>query len=113
MGAQPEYQKIEDQDNFNRFDLSWEKSKNSRDFSLAMEIEMDMEHKEILRDFKKLLMNKKTENKVMVCQSKTEEDIKPLIKKCSDLAKVNIGHGGKYLVSVWTWSLGEFVHYSI
>jgi len=54
MGALPEYCEVKDQINFNRFDLSWEKVRGSRDFSLAVEIEMDINVDSIIRDFSKL-----------------------------------------------------------
>lgn len=112
MGALPEYCKDSDQILFNRFDLSWEKTRNSREFTLAVEIEMDINIDSVMKDFRKLINNKSDCLKAMVCQVKndSEESIfKSAAKKELLEAPKNVG---SYVLSIWSWPRGEFVHYN-
>ena len=111
MGALSEYCDDNDQDTFNRFDLSWEKNENSREFSLAVEIEMEAKTGHIIEDFRKLINNKSSCLKVMVCQAKTKndiDDIKSAVK--AELSKKPQA-GSSFLLSIWAWPSSEFVHF--
>ena len=110
MGALPEYQKMSDQTSYNRFDLSWESKRNSRDFVLAVEIEMTMDVAEVIRDFKKLLLCKKVETRLLVCQAKTDRDEAKFITALSAELSAYPNLPGQTLVSIWSWSKGQFSH---
>jgi len=111
MGALPEYCKDEDQQAFNRFDLSWETVRGSRNFSLAVEIEMEISTDKVMEDFYKLVNNKSNCLKVMVCQTRHEDEIEKLkLAVESSLAK-NSSISGTYLLSIWAWSRGGFIHF--
>ena len=112
MGALPEYQSAVDQNHCNRFDLSWEKTKNSRNFMLAVEIEMDLDLDSIFKDFKKLTVNNKTEIKVMICQAKNKSIANQISEKAAMKVSQNLESGGSYLLSVWTWDSAKFKHYT-
>ena len=112
MGALPEYQSVADQNHCNRFDLSWETTKNSRNFILAVEIEMDLDLDSIFKDFKKLTGNHKTEMKVMICQAKNKSIAKQIAEKAAMKISQNLESGGSYLLSVWTWDSAKFRHYT-
>ncbi|MDV6328310.1 hypothetical protein Q5L94_09570, partial [Idiomarina sp. Sol25] len=101
MGALPEYCEVKDQNNFNRFDLSWEKVRGSRDFSLAVEIEMDINVNSIIRDFSKLKRNKSDCLKVMICQARNEFELEQ-IKESAEAARVfNILCQPSFHKSMW------------
>jgi len=111
MGALPEYCSVKDQEKCNRFDLSWEKHKNSRDFSLAIEIEMDINVDSIMRDFNKLINNPSDCLKVMICQAKHEEQIVQYCNAVEVALSACPAKAGSYMLSIWAWSRGGFVHY--
>ena len=111
MGALPEYCDVKDQKEFNRFDLSWEKQKDSRDFSLAVEIEMDIDVGSIMRDFHKLINNSSDCLKVMICQARYEEQIGQYRNAVESALSVCPSKSGSYMLSIWAWSRGGFVHY--
>lgn len=111
MGALPEYCEVKDQKEFNRFDLSWEKVRGSRDFSLAVEIEMDIDSSSVMEDFYKLVNNKSNCLKVMICQAKHEKEIEQLKHEVENAILKPELKIGSYLLSVWAWSRGSFVHY--
>ncbi len=111
MGALPEYCKDEDQQEFNRFDLSWETVRNSRDFSLAVEIEMEISTDKVMEDFYKLVNNKSNCLKVMVCQTRYEDEIDKLKSAVENALSKKSSNAGTYLLSIWAWSRGGFIHY--
>jgi|GEM_PF-1329717 hypothetical protein len=113
MGALPEYCEVKDQINFNRFDLSWEKVRGSRDFSLAVEIEMDINVDSIIRDFSKLKKNKSDCLKVMICQARNEFELKQIKDSAEAALSGEALVSGSYLLSVWTWSRGGFLHFAL
>ncbi|TDY03005.1 hypothetical protein [Thiohalophilus thiocyanatoxydans] len=112
-GADPEYQNQADQAEYNRFDLSWEDECGSRRFVLAMEIEMDLDSSEVVRDFKKLLKNRSRASKVMVCQAKTSGEARKIANELSEQLERHAKPIGEFLVSVWTWEVGRFLHFPL
>ncbi len=111
MGALPEYCKDEDQQAFNRFDLSWETVRDSRDFTLAVEIEMDISTNKVMEDFNKLVNNKSNCLKVMVCQTRHEDEIEKLKSAVENALAKKSSIAGTYLLSIWAWSRGGFIHF--
>jgi len=110
MGALPEYCSKADQRYFNRFDLSWEKDKSSKDFVLVVEIEMDTNTESVMKDFSKLVNNKNNCIKIMICQAKNESEEKALkqaVKKHLSKKDMKLG---QYLLSIWAWKKNSFVH---
>lgn len=112
-GADSEYQSQADQAGCNRFDLSWEDGRGSRRFVLAMEIEMSLDSREVLADFKKLLGNRSRAKKVMVCQATTSEEARQLADKVSEQLERHSQPVGEYLVSVWSWEACRFLHFPL
>jgi hypothetical protein len=110
MGADKEYCEKDDQDSFNRFDLSWEKNKNSRDFSLIVEIEMDLKINSIKKDFQKLIENKNNCLKAMVCQAENEHDMMHIMKTVKNLLQASQDNRGWFVLSIWVWSKAGFAH---
>lgn len=113
MGALPEYCEVKDQTNFNRFDLSWEKVRGSRDFSLAVEIEMDISVDSIIKDFSKLIKNKSDCLKVVICQARNEFELEQIKESSKAALSEEVSISGSYLLSIWTWSRGGFVHFTL
>lgn len=113
MGALPEYCEVKDQNNFNRFDLSWEKVRGSRDFSLTVEIEMDINVDSIIKDFLKLIKNKSDCLKVMICQARNEFELEQIKVSSKSALSEEVSVSGSYLLSIWTWSRGGFVHFNL
>ena len=112
MGALPEYCSSENQEAYNRFDLSWEKKKDSKDFLLAVEIEMDVNPLEIKRDFKKLAKNRSDCIKVMICQAKTADEIEGLKMEIEKSILQSTSKNSVYLLSIWSWEHGgQFLHF--
>jgi len=113
MGALPEYCEAKDQNDFNRFDLSWEKVRGSREFSLAVEIEMDLNVDSIIRDFSKLKKNKSDCLKVMICQARNEFEIEQIKESVKAALSKEASIVGSYLLSIWAWSRGGFIHFAL
>lgn len=111
MGALPEYCKDEDQKAFNRFDLSWESSRNSRNFTLAVEIEMDINADKVMEDFYKLIKNKNNCLKIMVCQTRYDSETNILKSKVENALSQATSKSGLYVLSIWAWERGGFIHY--
>lgn len=109
MGAKAEYQGAEDQKKSRRFDLSWERGENSREFALAMEIEMDLQRRSIKKDLLKLINNDGAELKVMVCQQKSRTDAESLWPSVCERVQ---GSCGAFMLSVWVWELQTFCHFT-
>jgi hypothetical protein len=112
-GADPEYQSYADQAEFNRFDISWEEYRGSRSFLLAMEVEMSLEHSEVVKDFKKLLQNRSVACKVIVCQAKTSAGAREIASELHTLLGQHTDPAGDFLVSTWTWDIGGFLHFPL
>ena len=112
MGALPEYCDAKDQNEFNRFDLSWEKVRGSREFTLAVEIEMDINVDSIMRDFLKLKNNKSDCLKVMICQARHECEIEKIKESVEIALSDEASIVGNYLLSIWAWSRGGFIHFT-
>ncbi|WP_163371785.1 hypothetical protein [Endozoicomonas acroporae] len=120
MGALPEYCGSEDQEECNRFDLSWEnmgdknyKERTSKkNFVLLVEIEMEADLVEIGRDFKKLVKNKNDCTKVMICQSKTVGEIENIKADIEKAVTSSASKQSVYLLSIWSWEHGgKFLHF--
>lgn len=113
MGALPEYCEKSDQHVYNRFDLSWEETKESRNFSLLVEIEMDLNVGSVVGDFRKLINNKSDCLKAMVCQAKNELEINSIIAGLESALSEAPSRTGVYVLSIWAWQRSEFVHYRL
>jgi len=123
MGALPEYQSKNDQDIHNRFDLSWEAEEDTdtRDFILAVEIEMSVEMSHITKDFRKLVENQSDCLKVIICQAKRKCDESELLKEMQKIISEQKSKPtkpkGTFVLTIWSWeskdnkgNKGKFIH---
>jgi hypothetical protein len=73
---------------------------------------MDINVDSVMRDFLKLINNKSDFLKVMICQARYEIEIEQLKKEVESALSKETSKVGRYLLSIWAWPLGGFVHYN-